>query len=91
MTRSRLILELAAAALLVALPLGSDWVFNSYYLDLATRIVIIWIALLGYDLLAGYAGLVSLGHAMYFGLGAYGAAWTLLYAAPSSHFCCWSA
>ncbi len=83
MTRSRLILELAAAALLVALPLGSDWIFNSYYLDLATRIVIIWIALLGYDLLAGYAGLVSLGHAMYFGLGAYGAAWILLYAAPS--------
>ena len=45
--------------------------------------MIIWIALFGYDILAGYTGLVSLGHAMFFGLGAYGAAWTLLYVAPS--------
>jgi branched-chain amino acid transport system permease protein len=83
MTQRRVVLEIAAAAVLLALPLASDRLFNAYYLDLATRIVILWIALLGYDILAGYTGLVSLGHAMFFGLGAYGAAWTLLYVAPS--------
>lgn len=69
--------------LLLALPLGSDLLFNSYYLDVATRIIIIWIALLGFDLLAGYAGLVSFGHAMFFGLGAYGAALAMLHGPPS--------
>jgi branched-chain amino acid transport system permease protein len=83
MTQRRVVLEIAAAAVLLALPLASDRLFNAYYLDLATRIVILWIALLGYDILAGYTGLVSLGQAMFFGLGAYGAAWTLLYVAPS--------
>ena len=76
------VLEAGAAVVLVVFPLGSDWLFNAYYLDLSTRIVITWIALLGYDLLAGYTGLVSFGHAMYFGLGAYAAAWTLLHVAP---------
>ena len=86
-----MILELVAAALLVALPLGSDWLFNSYYLDLATRIVIIWIALLGYDLLAGYSGLVSLGHAMYFGLAHTGPHGCSCTRPRLSHFCWWSA
>ncbi len=76
-------LELLALVLLGLLPLGADHVFNAYYLDLATRIVITWIALLGYDLLAGYTGLVSFGHAMFFGLGAYASAWVLLHIAPS--------
>lgn len=68
---------------LLLLPFGADNFYNAYYLDLATRIVITWIALLGYDLLAGYTGLVSFGHAMFFGLGAYAAAWSLLHVAPS--------
>lgn len=76
-------LELGVALLLLLLPLGADRVFNAYYLDLATRIVITWIALLGYDLLAGYTGLVSFGHAMFFGLGAYAGAWALIHLAPS--------
>ncbi len=84
MTKSRGVIGLAVSVLvLLALPLGSDWLFNSYYLDVAARIVIIWIALLGFDLLAGYTGLVSFGHAMFFGLGAYGAAWTMLHGPPS--------
>lgn len=83
LARRRGALEAGAAAILIILPLGSDRLFNPYYLDLSTRIVITWIALLGYDLLAGYTGLVSFGHAMYFGLGAYVAAWTLLHLAPS--------
>jgi branched-chain amino acid transport system permease protein len=83
MIRQHIFFEIAAGLILLILPLASDRLFNAYYLDLATRIIIIWIALLGYDILAGYTGLVSFGHAMFFGLGAYGAAWALLYVAPS--------
>lgn len=83
LARQRGVLEAGAAAILIILPLGSDRLFNPYYLDLSTRVVITWIALLGYDLLAGYTGLVSFGHAMFFGLGAYAAAWTLIHVAPS--------
>lgn len=78
----RFLLQMGAALVLVALPLGADRAFNPYYLDLATRVVIIWIALLGFDLLAGYTGLVSFGHAMFFGLGAYAAAFALLHLGP---------
>ncbi len=73
---------LCATVLLVALPLGADRLFNAYYLDLASRIVIVWITLLGFVLLAGYTGMVSFGHAIFFGLGAYAAALLLLHLAP---------
>lgn len=76
-------LAVGVGILLVVLPLGADRLFNAYYLDLAARIVIIWIALLGFALLAGYTGLVSFGHAIFFGLGAYCAAWLLLHVAPN--------
>jgi branched-chain amino acid transport system permease protein len=38
------------------------------------------VILLGYDLLAGYTGMISYGHAMFFGTGAYVAAMTLKHA-----------
>lgn len=82
MDRRLRIVAIGAGLALVALPLGSDLVFNSYYLDLAARIFIIWIALLGFAILAGYTGMVSFGHAIFFGLGAYAAAWSLLHLAP---------
>src|SRR5262245_6124356 len=43
------------------------------YLSLASQIAITALFALSLDLLVGYAGLVSLGHAAFFGLGAYGA------------------
>ena len=43
------------------------------YLSLASQIAIIALFAPSLDLLVGYAGLVSLGHAAFFGLGAYGA------------------
>src|SRR5215470_16955645 len=41
------------------------------YLTLASQIAITAIFAVSLDLILGYAGLVSLGHAAYFGLGAY--------------------
>ncbi len=44
---------------------------EGYVLGLATRMMILAIAVVSLDLLIGHAGLVSFGHAAFFGLGAY--------------------
>ena len=47
------------------------WVENSHYLTLATFIGINTLLAVGLNMLMGYAGQISLGHAAFFGLGAY--------------------
>ncbi|MGA7877759.1 MAG: branched-chain amino acid ABC transporter permease [Desulfoferrobacter sp.] len=47
------------------------WVSNPYYLQLLTFIGIYTILALGLNMLMGYAGQISLGHAAFYGLGAY--------------------
>src|SRR2546421_5318681 len=66
-TRTIIIVLLAVAALAVPL-LGEP-----YYTKLAARMAIFALAALSLDLLVGYAGLVSFGHAAFFGLGCYAA------------------
>ncbi len=44
---------------------------ESYYVNLVSRVVIFAIAGVGLNLALGYGGMVSLGHAAFFGLGAY--------------------
>lgn len=66
MTRA-IALALALATLLTV-PL---WVGNGYYVNIASQILIWAILALGLNVLVGYAGLVSLGHAAFFGVGAY--------------------
>lgn len=46
---------------------------QAFYLDLATRLVILGIAAVGLNLILGYGGMVSFGHAAFIGLGAYAA------------------
>ena len=43
------------------------------YLDLGTRMLILTLCALSLDLVVGYCGLVTLGHAAFFGVGAYAA------------------
>lgn len=45
-----------------------------FYLDLLTRALILAIAVVSLNLLVGYAGMISLGHAAYIGIGAYSVA-----------------
>ena len=47
---------------------------NSFYVDLAIRMAINAIIVLGLNLLIGFAGQISLGHAGFLGLGAYASA-----------------
>ncbi|MFO1028814.1 MAG: branched-chain amino acid ABC transporter permease [Acetobacteraceae bacterium] len=51
--------------------LGIPWLGSKYYTFLATQIAILSLFAVSYNLLLGSAGLVSFGHAAYFGLGSY--------------------
>ncbi|MFO1323055.1 MAG: branched-chain amino acid ABC transporter permease [Burkholderiales bacterium] len=65
---------IVAAALLGGLalvPAISSLIGEPYYITLFTRIVIFALAAVGLNLILGYGALVSFGHAMYIGIGAY--------------------
>jgi branched-chain amino acid transport system permease protein len=66
--RTGLFVTLMAAGLLVFPHIES----NPYTLGLTNLIAINAIVVLGLNLFIGYAGQISLGHAAFFGLGAYG-------------------
>lgn len=54
------------------------------YTAIAGRVLVMALAAMGLNLLLGYTGVLSFGHAAYFGLGAYGAGLTLKYVAAST-------
>lgn len=62
---------LLALIVLAALPF---WIGNNYYINIAAQILIYAILALGLNVLVGYAGLVTLGHAGLFGIAAYAGA-----------------
>ena len=67
-------------AALVAFP----WVGSDFYLQMVTRMMILAIFAMSLDLLQGVTGLVSLGHAAYFGLAGYALAFMTPQDAPVS-------
>ena len=72
MTRSPRTLALAVGLLALALvPPIAGMLQQPFYVDLFRRTMIFAIAALSLDLILGYGGLVSFGHAAYLGLGAY--------------------
>jgi branched-chain amino acid transport system permease protein len=54
------------------------------YTALAGRVLVFGLAAMGLNLLLGFTGVLSFGHAAYFGLGAYGAGLTLRYLVHST-------
>lgn len=60
------------------------WVGNTYYVNIASQILLYAIFALGLNVLVGYAGLVSLGHAGLFGIAAYAGA--ILINGGNNHF-----
>ena len=71
MKKSAYIGLLVIMAILVILPFVLP---NKFYVDLATRMAINAIIVLGLNLLIGFAGQISLGHAGFIGIGAYATA-----------------
>ena len=51
---------------------------------LAGRVLVFGLAAMGLNMLLGFTGVLSFGHAAYFGLGAYGAGLTLRYLVHST-------
>ena len=68
--------------LLLTMPYWMDAVGG--YTELATRVLVLGLAAMSLNFLLGFTGVLSFGHAAYFGLGAYGAAMTIKYIAPST-------
>ena len=62
---------LLLAAVIALLPLGLS---NNYFYDVAIAVALNAIVCVGLNLLIGYAGQISLGHAAFFALGGYGSA-----------------
>ena len=54
------------------------------YVELGSQVVVLGLAAMALNFLLGYTGVLSFGHAAYFGLGAYGAAMTIRYLVPST-------
>jgi branched-chain amino acid transport system permease protein len=54
------------------------------YTELGIRVVVLGLAAMSLNFLLGYTGVLSFGHAAYFGLGAYGVGMTIRYLVPST-------
>ena len=61
----------AVITVLALVPLVVSLPDNAFFLDLATRFVILAIAAISLNLILGYGRMISFGHAAYIGIGAY--------------------
>ncbi|HEY2531493.1 MAG TPA: branched-chain amino acid ABC transporter permease [Xanthobacteraceae bacterium] len=68
--------------LLLAMPFWMPAVGG--YIELGSRVVVLGLAAMSLNFLLGYTGVLSFGHAAYFGLGGYGVGMTIRYLLPST-------
>ena len=68
--------------LLLAMPWWLPWIGG--YQELGTRVLVMALAAMSLNFLLGFTGVLSFGHAAYFGLGAYGVGMVLKYLLPST-------
>ena len=64
------------------MPYWMPWIGG--YTELGTRVVVMGLAAMSLNFLLGFTGVLSFGHAAYFGLGAYGVGMTIKYLVPST-------
>jgi branched-chain amino acid transport system permease protein len=81
-TTSKRAVDIALWAALLTMPYWMAAIGG--YTELATRIIVMALAAMSLNFLLGFTGVLSFGHAAYFGLGAYGAAMTIKYLAPNT-------
>jgi branched-chain amino acid transport system permease protein len=73
------------AAIWIALLLAPYWMIPlGGYTALATRVLVLGLAAMSVNFLLGFTGVLSFGHAAWFGLGAYGAGLALKFVAAST-------
>jgi len=66
--------RLATGVLLVGVAAAPAWIWNPYYLHTLIMAGIFSVVALSFNMLLGYTGQLSLGHAAFFGIGAYATA-----------------
>jgi len=83
-------LVLAGFLLLVAIPPLAKWLGQTFLINTLTRCVIYGIAAVSLDLILGFGGMVSFGHAAWFGLGGYVVAIAAFHAQDGSTILGWA-
>ena len=73
-SRARMLTLLGGLLVLLFVPVVAALADQPFYLDLFRRIMIFAIAAVSLDLILGFGGMVSFGHAAYLGVGAYAVA-----------------
>ncbi len=68
--------------LLLTMPFWLNWIGG--YTALGSRVLVLALAAMSLNFLLGFTGVMSFGHAAYFGLGVYGAGLTIRYLVPST-------
>jgi len=74
--------DIAVWLLLLAMPYWLNWIGG--YTSLGSRVLVLALAAMSLNFLLGFTGVLSFGHAAYFGLGVYGAGLTIKYLVPST-------
>jgi branched-chain amino acid transport system permease protein len=82
--RQRFGVGAAVVGLLALVPLGVDVLYSQYAVTILSEVLIWALFALSLDFVMGYAGLVSLGHALFYGSGAYAAMLALIHLSPSA-------
>ncbi len=80
---TRKYLGVAAVGLIALVPFGAGRLYSPFYVTLGQELMIWALLALSLDLVMGYTGLISLGHALFYGLGAYTAVLVFLHLTPS--------
>jgi len=71
MSASHISRNLILLALVLALAFAMQFVLPTYYVLTITRMMVLAVFAVGYNMLLGYVGLLSLGHAIFFAAGLY--------------------
>ncbi|NYT39045.1 branched-chain amino acid ABC transporter permease [Allopusillimonas soli] len=71
------VINIAALALIVLLLAALPWIAPYFYIFIATEILILGLFAASFNLIFGYTGMLSFGHAAFFGAGAYATAMLL--------------
>jgi len=82
-SRARTLTLLSGLVVLLLVPVAAALADQPFYLDLFRRIMIFAIAAVSLDLILGFGGMVSFGHAAYLGIGAYAVAIPAFYGVTS--------
>jgi len=71
LSRLKLWVLIISFLILAFLPIVAEAIGEEFYISLVARMMIFAIAAMSLDLILGYGGMISFGHAMFFGLGCY--------------------